>query len=63
MRTIARAVPVVVVPFGRDQLDVARRVEYAGAGVRLLPEDLNEETLATAVRKARSLQGARRTHC
>lgn len=56
-RALAHGVPVVVVPFGRDQPDVARRVEYAGAGVRLLPKDLNEETLATAVRKARSMQG------
>ena len=56
-RALARGVPVVVVPFGRDQLDVARRVEYAAAGVRLLPKALNEETLATAVRKARSMQG------
>jgi UDP:flavonoid glycosyltransferase YjiC (YdhE family) len=55
-RSLAHRVPVVVVPFGRDQLDVARRVEYAGAGVRLLPKDLNEKSLAAAVRKARSLQ-------
>ena len=53
---LARGVPVVVVPFGRDQPEVARRVEYAGAGARLLPKDLNEETLATAVRTARSRQ-------
>jgi UDP:flavonoid glycosyltransferase YjiC (YdhE family) len=56
-RALAHSVPVVVVPFGRDQLDVARRVEFAGAGVRLLPKDLNEATLATAVRKARSMRG------
>ncbi len=55
-RALARSVPVVVVPFGRDQFEVARRVEYAGAGVRLLPQDLNAETLSTAVRKARSMQ-------
>ena len=28
-------VPVCAVPFGRDQLEVARRVEVAGAGVQL----------------------------
>mgnify|MGYP001818329728 CR=1 FL=1 len=56
-RALAHGVPVVVVPFGRDQLDVARRVEFAGAGVRLLPKDLNAVTLAAAVRKARSMQG------
>ena len=31
------AFPVVVVPFGRDQLETARRVEFAGAGVRFSP--------------------------
>lgn len=55
-RALSRRVPVVVVPFGRDQLDVARRVEYAAAGVRLLPKALTPTTLATAVRQARSLQ-------
>jgi MGT family glycosyltransferase len=55
-RALARGVPVVVVPFGRDQLDVARRVEFAEAGVRLLPRDLNAQTLATAVQSARSMQ-------
>ncbi len=55
-RALAHGVPVVVVPFGRDQPDVARRVEYAEAGVRLLPKDLNAETLARAARQARSMQ-------
>ena len=32
-----RAVPLVCVPMGRDQLDVAARVVYAGAGTRLRP--------------------------
>lgn len=30
----AHGVPVVAVPFGRDQPEVARRVQVAGAGVR-----------------------------
>ena len=34
-RRSPRGVPVCVVPFGRDQLEVARRVELAGAGTRL----------------------------
>jgi MGT family glycosyltransferase len=55
-RALAHGVPVVVVPFCRDQPEVARRVEYVEAGVRLLPKDLNAESLATAVRKARSMQ-------
>ncbi|MEZ4518709.1 MAG: glycosyltransferase [Chloroflexota bacterium] len=53
-RALAYGVPVVVVPFGRDQPEVARRVEYAEAGVRLLPKDLNAETLTSSVREARS---------
>ena len=60
-RSLARGVPVVVVPFGRDQPEVARRVEYAGAGVRLLPGRLNDETLGTAVEQARAMRpGAQR---
>ena len=60
-RALAQGVPVVVVPFGRDQLEVARRVEDAGAGVRLLPKNLSASSLASAVREAISLEaGAQR---
>ncbi len=34
-RALAAGVPLVCVPMGRDQLDVAARVVHAGAGVRL----------------------------
>ena len=51
-RALSQGVPVVVVPFGRDQLEVARRVEHAGSGVRLMPRRLNAETLAEAVTRA-----------
>jgi MGT family glycosyltransferase len=34
-RALAAGVPLVCVPMGRDQLDVAARVVYSGAGVRL----------------------------
>jgi hypothetical protein len=34
-KALASGVPVCVVPFGRDQLEVARRVEVASAGTRL----------------------------
>jgi UDP:flavonoid glycosyltransferase YjiC (YdhE family) len=37
--------PVVVVPCGRDQLDVARRVEVAAAGVRISPRRLTADRL------------------
>ena len=44
--------PVVVVPCGRDQLDVARRVEVAAAGVRISPRRLTADRLLEAVRTA-----------
>lgn len=60
-RALAQGVPVVVVPFGRDQLEVARRVEHAGAGVRLPPAKLSASSVASAVQRARALEsGARR---
>ena len=34
-RALASGVPLVCLPMGRDQLDVAARVVHAGAGVRL----------------------------
>ena len=36
-RALAGGVPLVCVPMGRDQLDVAARVVYRGAGLRLRP--------------------------
>jgi UDP:flavonoid glycosyltransferase YjiC (YdhE family) len=54
-RSLAHGVPLVVVPFGRDQLEVARRVEHAGAGVMLPPKKLTAASLAVAVRRARDL--------
>jgi MGT family glycosyltransferase len=36
-RALAAGVPLVCVPMGRDQLDVAARVVHHGAGVRLRP--------------------------
>ena len=35
IKTLAAGVPLVVMPFGRDQLDNAARVAYHGAGIRL----------------------------
>jgi MGT family glycosyltransferase len=48
-KALAAGVPVVVVPFGRDQLETARRVELAEAGVRLTPRRLTPARLADAV--------------
>jgi UDP:flavonoid glycosyltransferase YjiC (YdhE family) len=51
-KALAAGVPVVAVPFGRDQLEVARRVDVAGAGVRLPRARLSPDTLRTAVATA-----------
>lgn len=60
-RSLAHGVPLVVIPFGRDQLEVARRVEAADAGVRLMPKNLDAESLRSAVEASRRLvDGARR---
>lgn len=60
-KALAAGVPVCVVPFGRDQLEVARHVELAGAGTRLVPRRLSPERLRRAVREAMArAPGARR---
>ncbi|HEV2815088.1 MAG TPA: nucleotide disphospho-sugar-binding domain-containing protein, partial [Solirubrobacteraceae bacterium] len=51
-KALAAGVPVCVVPFCRDQFDVARRVELAGAGVRLHHRRLRPDRLRAAVREA-----------
>lgn len=51
-KALASGVPVCVVPFGRDQLDVARHVEVAGAGTRLPANRLHPDRLRTAIREA-----------
>ena len=51
-KAIARGVPVCAVPFGRDQLEVARRVEVSGAGTRLPARKLTPERLRAKVREA-----------
>ncbi len=47
-KALAAGVPVCVVPFSRDQFDVARRVELDDAGVRLHHKRLNPERLRAA---------------
>ncbi len=55
-KAIARGIPVVVVPFGRDQRDVAVRVEAAGVGLRLTTRALTARALRDAVDRARALR-------
>lgn len=60
-KALAAGVPVCVVPWGRDQLDVGRHVEIAGAGVTLPRGRLGVEALRAAVRRTRSMRpGAER---
>lgn len=51
-KALARGVPVCAVPFGRDQPEVARRVEVAGAGSRLPARRLTPKRLREAVHAA-----------
>lgn len=51
-KALAHGVPVCVVPWGRDQLDVAVHVEEAGAGVRLPRRRLSPARLAAAAAAA-----------
>jgi MGT family glycosyltransferase len=60
-KALARAVPVCVVPYGRDQFEVARRVEVAGCGTRLPAKKLSPTRLRTRVLEAMAMtDGARR---
>ncbi len=51
-KSVSAGVPVAVVPFGRDQPEVARRVTECGAGVALPSKKLTPERLRLAVRQA-----------
>ena len=54
-KALARGVPVCAVPFGRDQLEVARRVQVAEAGTRLPARRLTAERLRSKVTEAISM--------
>lgn len=61
VKALDRGVPVCVVPFARDQAEVARRVEVARCGVRLPADKLTASALRDAVRTAMTMDaGARR---
>lgn len=51
-RAVQAGVPLVVTPFGRDQPEIARRVQQAGVGVVLPPRRLTAERLRQAVASA-----------
>jgi UDP:flavonoid glycosyltransferase YjiC (YdhE family) len=50
-KALAAGVPVCAVPFGRDQLEVARRVEIAAAAVRIPAGDLSVDHLRAGVQQ------------
>ncbi len=51
-KALSLGVPVCAVPFGRDQLEVARRIEVAGAGTRLPARRLSADRLRDKVKDA-----------
>jgi UDP:flavonoid glycosyltransferase YjiC (YdhE family) len=60
-KSIARGVPVVAVPFGRDQPEVARRVVESGAGVALRAKRLTPGGCARrSARRSRAAPAPRR---
>ena len=56
-KALSRGIPVCAVPFGRDQFEVARRVEVARCGVRLPARRLSPATLRAAVADAMAMTG------
>ncbi len=58
LKALAAGVPIVGLPMGRDQLDVAARVVHAGAGVRL-DQSAAPTEIAAAVRKVLGDDGYR----
>lgn len=55
-KALARGVPVVAVPWARDQFEVAARIEHAGAGVRVSRRALSPKRLRDAVAQARGMR-------
>jgi MGT family glycosyltransferase len=57
LKALAAGVPMCVVPFWRDQFEVARRVEVAKAGTRLHHKRLTPKRLREAVRATIRMRG------
>jgi MGT family glycosyltransferase len=55
-KALAAGVPLCVVPFGRDQFEVAAKVQAAGAGTQVAPDALTPGALRAAVREAMTLR-------
>jgi len=59
-KALARGVPVCVVPHGRDQFEVARRVELSSSVTRLPAKRLSPPRLKSKVLQAMSMTAAAR---
>ena len=60
-KALSHGVPVCAVPYGRDQFEVARRVEVSGSGTRLPSKKITPNRLRAKINQARSMTaGARR---
>lgn len=59
-KALAAGVPVCAVPFGRDQFEVARRLQVSGSGVRLPARRLNAQRLRRAIERTIDCQPAAR---
>ncbi|WP_460355289.1 glycosyltransferase [Mycobacterium sp. ZZG] len=55
MKALSRGIPVCAVPFGRDQFEVARRIEVARCGIRLPARRLSAPRLRAAVKAAMAM--------
>jgi UDP:flavonoid glycosyltransferase YjiC (YdhE family) len=53
-KAVAAGVPIVAVPFGRDQPEVGRRIAEAKLGVLVKQKDLSAARIRSAVRQARA---------
>ncbi|HEY6891407.1 MAG TPA: nucleotide disphospho-sugar-binding domain-containing protein [Solirubrobacter sp.] len=55
-KSVAAGVPIVVVPFGRDQPEVGRRIAESGAGVLVKKKDLSASRIRSSVRLALTMR-------
>jgi len=60
-KALAAGVPVCVVPFGRDQSEVAAQVVRVGAGTSVPSDDLDPHSLRRAIDAAISMRGEAQT--
>lgn len=55
--TLAAGKPMLVIPFGGDQLENARRIERLGAGIALLPSQISSDAVRAAMARLRAEPG------